>query len=173
MGNFESEESIENHLIAQLTQGESQWTLRDDIRTIDALWENVRHILVQHNKDLFDEHPMTDNEFAQVKDQLSFLSFYDAAKFLTGENGVVRVDIQRDDATLGTVRPVVFTRQDVAGGSSVYEIVHQIQFPRKEVMNHDRRGDVTLLINGLPMIPIELKNRAIRIWMLSIRSRST
>lgn len=48
---------------------------------------------------------------------------------------------------------------DIAGGSSVYEVVHQIEFPRKEQMNRDRRGDVTLLINGLPMIHIELKNR--------------
>ncbi|WP_278946905.1 type I restriction endonuclease [Megasphaera elsdenii] len=35
-----------------------------------------------------------------------------------------------------------------------------MEFDRQEKMNRDRRGDVTLLINGLPMIQIELKNRS-------------
>lgn len=79
---------------------------------------------------------------------------------MLGENGIARVSIQREDASLGTVQPVVFKRVDITGGSSVYEVVHQIEFERKEKMNRDRRGDVTLLINGLPMIHIELKNRS-------------
>lgn len=156
---FEPELNIEEHLIQQLTEKQSQWTLRDDIRTMEDLWENFRRILVLNNKELFDEHPLTDLEFLQIQDQLRFPTFYDAAKWLMGENGIARVSVQREDAELGTVYPVVFKRVDIAGGSSVYEVVHQIEFPRKEQMNRDRRGDVTLLINGLPMIHIELKNR--------------
>lgn len=157
---FESEASIEDKLIKQLVQGESQWTFRDDLHTFADLWQNFRHILVQHNKEIFADHPLTDNEFQQVQNQLRFPTFYDAAKWLMGENGIVRVSIQREDASLGTVYPVVFKRADIAGGSSVYEVVHQIDFPRREAMNRDRRGDVTLLINGMPMIQIELKNRS-------------
>lgn len=156
---FEPELNIEEHLIQQLTEKQSQWTLRDDIRTMEDLWENFRRILVLNNKELFDEHPLTDLEFLQIQDQLRFPIFYDAAKWLMGENGIARLRVQREDAALGTVYPVVFKRVDIAGGSSVYEVVHQIEFPRKEQMNRDRRGDVTLLINGLPMIHIELKNR--------------
>ncbi len=156
---FEPELNIEEHLIQQLTEKQSQWTLRDDIRTMEDLWENFRRILVLNNKELFDEHPLTDLEFLQIQDQLRFPTFYDAAKWLMGENGIARLRVQREDAALGTVYPVVFKRVDIAGGSSVYEVVHQIEFPRKEQMNRDRRGDVTLLINGLPMIHIELKNR--------------
>lgn len=157
---FESELSIENHLIQQLTEGQSQWTFRDDLRTMQDLWDNFRRILTINNKDLFDEHPLTNNEFLQIQNQLRFSSFYDAAKWLMGENGVATVSVQREDAELGTVHPVVFRRVDVAGGTSVYEVVHQIDFPRKEILNRDRRGDVTLLINGLPVIHIELKNRS-------------
>lgn len=159
MTSYEPELNIEEHLIQQLTEKQSQWTLRDDIRTIQDLWENFRRILVLNNKELFDEHPLTDLEFLQIQDQLRFPTFYDAAKWLMGENGIARLRVQREDAALGTVYPVVFKRVDIAGGSSVYEVVHQIEFPRKEQMNRDRRGDVTLLINGLPMIHIELKNR--------------
>ena len=160
MASFESELSIENQLIHQLTKEKSQWTLREDIHTFQDLWNNFRGILVRNNKELFDEHPLTDNEFLQVQNQLRFPTFYDGAKWMLGENGIARVSIQREDASLGTVQPVVFKRVDIAGGSSVYEVVHQIEFERKEHMNRDRRGDVTLLINGLPMIHIELKNRS-------------
>lgn len=160
MASFESELSIENQLIHQLTKEKSQWTLREDIHTFQDLWNNFRGILVRNNKELFDEHPLTDNEFLQVQNQLRFPTFYDGAKWMLGENGIARVSIQREDASLGTVQPVVFKRVDIAGGSSVYEVVHQIEFERKEKMNRDRRGDVTLLINGLPMIHIELKNRS-------------
>lgn len=160
MASFESELSIENQLIHQLTKEKSQWTLREDIHTFQDLWNNFRGILVRNNKELFDEHPLTDNEFLQVQNQLRFPTFYDGAKWMLGENGIARVTIQREDASLGTIHPVVFKRVDIAGGSSVYEVVHQIEFERKEKMNRDRRGDVTLLINGLPMIHIELKNRS-------------
>ncbi len=160
MASFESELSIENQLIHQLTKEKSQWTLREDIHTFQDIWNNFRGILVRNNKELFDEHPLTDNEFLQVQNQLRFPTFYDGAKWMLGENGIARVSIQREDASLGTVQPVVFKRVDIAGGSSVYEVVHQIEFERKEKMNRDRRGDVTLLINGLPMIHIELKNRS-------------
>lgn len=160
MASFESELSIENQLIHQLTKEKSQWTLREDIHTFQDLWNNFRGILVRNNKELFDEHPLTDNEFLQVQNQLRFPTFYDGAKWMLGENGIARVSIQREDASLGTVQLVVFKRVDIAGGSSVYEVVHQIEFERKEKMNRDRRGDVTLLINGLPMIHIELKNRS-------------
>lgn len=160
MASFESELNIENQLIHQLTKEKSQWTLREDIHTFQDLWNNFREILVRNNKELFDEHPLTDNEFLQVQNQLRFPTFYDGAKWMLGENGIARVSIQREDASLGTVQPVVFKRVDIAGGSSVYEVVHQIEFERKEKMNRDRRGDVTLLINGLPMIHIELKNRS-------------
>ena len=160
MTSFESEASIEEKLIHQLVEGESQWTFRGDIHTFDDLWNNFRKILIQNNKEIFDEHPLTDSEFQQVQNQLRFPSFYDAAQWLMGENGIVRVHIQREDAELGNVYPVVFVRANVAGGSSVYEVVHQINFDRQDTMNRDRRGDVTLLVNGLPLIQIELKNRS-------------
>ncbi len=160
MSDFESEKAIEKKLIAQLTEDESQWTLREDIHDVKDLWANFRRILVQNNKEIFDDHPLTDSEFKQVKAQLTFSSPYDAALWLQGENGIARVEITREDASLGKVRPVVFKREDIAGGSSVYEVVHQIKTKKLTKMDRDRRGDVTLLINGLPVIQIEVKNRS-------------
>lgn len=67
MTSFESEASIEEKLIRQLTEGKSQWTFRDDIRSFDDLWDNFRRILVQNNKEIFDAHPLTDNEFCRYR----------------------------------------------------------------------------------------------------------
>lgn len=67
MTSFESEASIEEKLIRQLTEGKSQWTFRDDIRSFDDLWDNFRRILVQNNKEIFDAHPLTDNEFYRYR----------------------------------------------------------------------------------------------------------
>lgn len=161
MINYEKEEVIEQKLIQQLTEGKSQWTLDENIHSVNDLWQNFRKILVNNNKEIFDRHPLTDTEFQQVKNQLQFPSFYDAALWLQGENGIARVQIVREDASLGTVRPVIFRRADIAGGSSVYQVVHQIRMKKQEKLNIDRRGDVTLLINGLPVIQIELKNRTV------------
>lgn len=51
--------------------------------------------------------------------------------------------------------------EHVAGGSSVYEVINQYQAFKDDngVNARDRRFDVTLLINGIPLIHIELKNK--------------
>lgn len=152
------ESTLEKRLIKQLTRGISQWTYRPDLKTEQDLWRNFRQKIEQNNVAVLDGHPLTDQEFRQIQNQLQFSSFYDAAKWLAGENGVAKVQVQREDATLGTVRLEVVRREDVAGGTSSYEVVNQIEMPKEYADYQNRRFDVSLLINGLPLIHIELKN---------------
>ena len=156
----ELESVIEQKLIEQLVYGESQWTYRDDLKTEEDLWANFRYILEQNNKDRLNGEPLSDSEFEQVKNQLQFSSFYKAGEWLVGENGKVQVHVQRDTERLHLV---VMNHEHIAGGSSVYEVINQYSAlkPKNdtEVVVRDRRFDVTLLINGLPMIHIELKNK--------------
>ena len=156
----ELESVIEQKLIEQLVYGESQWTYRDDLKTEEDLWANFRYILEQNNKDRLNGEPLSDSEFEQVKNQLQFPSFYKAGEWLVGENGKVQVHVQRDTERLHLV---VMNHEHIAGGSSVYEVINQYSAlkPKNdtEVVVRDRRFDVTLLINGLPMIHIELKNK--------------
>jgi len=156
---FEAESELEENLIKQLIHGKSQWTYREDLRTEDQLWENVKAKIENNNKDVLNEVPLTEQEFRQIKEQLQFVNFYEAAKWLAGENGIAKVQVQREDATLGTIRLKVLNRADVAGGISSYEIINQFHGNRGNPVDRERRFDVTLLINGLPMIHIELKNR--------------
>lgn len=154
------EAELENNLIQQLIHGESQWTYRDDLRTETDLWDNFREKLENNNKDVLNEVPLTEQEFHQIKNQLNFVNFYQAALWLAGENGIAKVQVQREDASLGTIRLRVLNRADIAGGMSSYEVINQFQSSKKSASDQNRRFDVTLLINGLPMIHIELKSRA-------------
>lgn len=102
---------------------------------------------------------MSDAEFEQVKNQLQFSSFYKAGEWLVGENGKVMVHVQRNTEKLHLV---VMNHEHIAGGSSVYEVINQYRALADDDTTtnvQDRRFDVTLMINGLPMIHIELKNK--------------
>ena len=156
----ELESMIEKKLIEQLIYGDSQWTYREDLKTEEDLWANFRYILEQNNKDRLDGEGLSDSEFEQVKNQLQFSSFYKAGEWLVGENGKVMVHVQRDTEKLHLV---VMNHEHIAGGSSVYEVINQYNALKSEDEDstdmRDRRFDVTLMINGLPMIHIELKNK--------------
>ena len=121
---------------------------------------NFRYILEQNNKDRLDGEGLSDSEFEQVKNQLQFSSFYKAGEWLVGENGKVMVHVQRDTEKLHLV---VMNHEHIAGGSSVYEVINQYKALKSDDWDstdvRDRRFDVTLMINGLPMIHIELKNK--------------
>lgn len=155
-----TEEQIEAQLIKQLSSGESQWTYRNDIKNDQSLWENFFEKLEQNNVRILDGHPLTNQEKLQIQNQLNFVNYYEAAIWIAGENGIAKVQVQREDASLGTIRLEVLWRDNVAGGKSSYEIVNQVARDKMDEMDPRRRLDVTLLINGLPMIQIELKNRS-------------
>lgn len=125
------ESELETRLIEQLTSGVSQWVYRPDLRTEEDLWNNFREKLEQNNKAILKGAPITDAELNQIKGRLNFATFFDAAKWLVGENGIARVTLQREDASLGTVHLDVLRRQDVAGGTSSYEVINQYQADKR------------------------------------------
>ncbi len=156
----ELESMIEKKLIEQLIYGDSQWIYRKDLKTEEDLWKNFRYILEQNNKERLNGQNLSDAEFEQVKNQLQFSSFYKAGEWLAGENGRVWVHVQRDTEKLHLV---VMNHEHIVGGSSVYEVMNQYSALKTDedsnVHARDRRFDVTLMINGLPLIHIELKNK--------------
>ena len=151
-----SEKEIEDQFIHILSEAENQWRYRADILTEAALWQNLRAHLNRINKAQLSGNEITDAEFERITVEFGRLTAtpFKAAQWLRGENGVAQISIERDDTQNITLE--FFRNKDVAGGISAYEVVHQI------VPNTERRtrGDVTLLINGLPIIHIELKNES-------------
>ncbi|UYP04013.1 HsdR family type I site-specific deoxyribonuclease [Bacillus subtilis] len=153
------EAEVERRLIEVLGEGYNQWNYRPDLKSEADLWENLRQKITQNNLSEIGEHPMTDKEFDSIKTELlsKTQTPFDAAKWLKGENGIARITIEREDVSLGSMSLVLYSNQDIGGGISTYEVVHQIAKQKSHVDGRDRRFDVTLLINGLPIVQIELK----------------
>lgn len=158
----EKESIMEEKLIEQLTRGVSQWTLRDDIRNEDDLWKNFREKLNNNNLAVLKGTPITDNEFLKIKAFINeqAITPYTAGVWLSGENGIAQIPLVRDDVTQGSIYLKALNNREIAGGDSSYEVIHQYHSDKQTELDENRRFDVTLLINGMPMIHIELKNRA-------------
>ena len=154
-----SENQIEKTFIDILTLQENQWTYRNDLKTEAALWENLRRHINRNNLAQLNGELLTDNEFIQVKNEFKRLTAtpFLASQWLRGENGIAQIAIEREDISKGNATLTLFSNKDIAGGISSYEVVNQI-VPESGDIFKNHRGDVTLLINGLPVIHIELKN---------------
>lgn len=153
----ESEEKFENSLISYLTQigGTKQWVYEPQIKDTEALWVNFKHILEQNNTIRLDQ-PLSEVEFAQVKNEISSLtSPYKAGQFLYGLKGTSQVEVDLDDGR--HVFLTVFDQDQVGAGNTKYQVVRQIKRPAVVSGKSSRRFDTTLLINGLPIIQIEEK----------------
>lgn len=165
-GHKQKEAEFERELIQALCTGEpgptksggyrkKLWKYEPDIKTTDQLWQNFADILYKNNQDKLD-HPLSVTEFDQVKRVINGLTTpYKAGQFLYGLNGISQVEIYLDDGR--HVFLTVFDQSQVGAGNTVYQVVNQIERPAIIPGKKDRRFDVTLLINGLPIIQIELK----------------
>lgn len=153
----QSELEFENEVIDYLTKigGVKQWEYKKDIKTTEQLWDNFKTILEQNNRARLDE-PLSVTEFNQVKKIITNIeSPYQAGQFLYGVNGVSEIEVDLDNGK--HVFLTVFDQAQVGGGNTVYQVVNQIKRPKVIDGKPNRRFDVTLLINGLPIIQIELK----------------
>lgn len=129
--------------------------------TENDLIKNWANILFNNNrhKDCLNEIPLTNSEMDQIMEQIINLgSPLKLNGFINGKS----VSITRDnpDDTLHFGKEVslkIYDRQEIAYGESRYQIVQQPQFSTKSPILNNRRGDLMLLINGMPVIHIELK----------------
>lgn len=153
----QSELRFEQEVVDYLTRigGVKQWEYKAEIKTTEQLWNNFKKILEQNNQARLDE-PLSATEFNQVKKIITDINTpYQAGQFLYGVNGVSEIEVDLDNGK--HVFLTVFDQAQVGGGNTVYQVVNQIQRPKVVDGKPNRRFDITLLINGLPIIQIELK----------------
>ncbi|MCK5354525.1 MAG: type I restriction endonuclease subunit R, partial [Methyloprofundus sp.] len=82
--------------------------------------------------------------------------------FINGKTVQFKRDNPDDPLHLGKeVSLKIYDRQEIAAGQSRYQIVQQPRFAKASKILNDRRGDVMLLINGMPLIHIELKRSGV------------
>ncbi len=133
-----SEQQIEQALITKLT--DLKYTYRPDIRDREALEQNFRAKFEALNK-----VTLTDAEFARLRDEIVTADVFTASKNLRTRNTFTRED--------GT--PLQYTLVNIKDWcKNDYEVINQL---RINTANSHHRYDVILLINGVPVVQIELK----------------
>lgn len=129
------------------------------------LIQNWAKILFENNRgiDRLNDYPLTDGEMAQVVEQVKTLRTpLKLNGFINGKTVTITRDNPEDTAHLGKeVSLKIYDRREIAAGQSRYQIAQQPKFPTASKMLNDRRGDLMLLINGMPVIHIELKRSGI------------
>ncbi len=137
-----TEQEIEQYLIEKLN--DLKYTYRPDIRDRAALEQNFR----QHFEALNRVH-LTDNEFPRLLEQMITPDVFAAARHLRERNS-----FERDDGT-----PLYYTLVNIKDWcKNSFEVVNQL---RINTDNSHHRYDVLLLINGIPVVQIELKTLAL------------
>ena len=143
MGVYESEAKLEEKLIDQLVK---QGYKKVQIDTVEDLERNFREQINEHNKFRLEEKPLSDKEFERLMIKISGKGVFQSAKELRQLQ-----DIQRDDGTIAYIE-LFHTREWC---QNIFQVTHQTTVEGK----YTNRYDVTLLINGLPLVQIELKRR--------------
>ena len=109
------------------------------------------------------DYPLTDGEMQQILEQIKNLRTpLKLNGFINGKSVSVIRDNPDDKLHFGKeVSLKIYDRREIAAGQSRYQIVQQPKFPTKSKILNDRRGDLMLLINGMPVIHIELKKSGV------------
>lgn len=161
---FRNEQDFENALIAMLaTVGWETAVLEqyDEKRLVqnwaDILFENNRCI------DRLNDFPLTEGEMGQILEQVQDLKTpLKLNGFINGGSVQIVRDHPQDTVHCGkTISLKIYDRKEIAAGQSRYQIARQPRFATSSAMLNDRRGDIVLLINGMPVIHIELKRSGV------------
>lgn len=161
---FKYESDFEETLINLLSN--KGWE-KDVIKypTESELLQNWANILFDNNRgiDRLNNYPLTEGEMQQVLEQINSLRTpIKLNEFINGKTVSIKRDNPDDLEHLGKeVSLKIYDRREIAAGQSRYQIVQQPVFPSKSKILNDRRGDLMLLINGMPVIHIELKKSGI------------
>ena len=138
---YQSEQELENKLVAQLAKQGFECVQITDTK---SLRENLKAQLSKLNG--FD---ISDTELKQIRNALAKGNVFDKAKILRD-----RLQINKDDGTTGYIR---FLVEDVK--QNYFQVTQQVTVEGR----YKNRYDVTILVNGLPMVQIELKRRGLEL----------
>ncbi len=134
--------------------------------TEDVLINNWANILFENNREIdrLNNQPLTDGEMKQILKKVSSLETpIKRNQFINGKFVSIKRDNPNDLIHFGQeISLKIYDRQEICAGQSRYQIVEQPQFKAKGIYP-SRRGDIMLLINGMPVFHIELKKTGERI----------
>lgn len=163
---FNKELDFEEALIKVLcTKGWESEIIKNP--TEEDLIKNWANILFENNRNInrLGDYPLTRTEMNQIIDQIINLRTpLQLNSFINGKTVAIKRDNPDDKLHYGKeVSLKIYDRDEIAAGQSRYQIVEQPILKTKSKLVNDRRGDLMLLINGMPVIHIELKRSGIPI----------
>src|SRR5690554_1189583 len=142
----QSEYQLENELISQLKQlGYATVTIKDERQLLSNLKTQV-----ERANGLA---PLSETEWKQVISFLNTGTVFERAKNLRD-----LFPVKFDD---GTSKHLFFLSDDPS--KNIYQVTNQITIDHRDYNGRTSRFDVTLLVNGLPLVQIELKKRGMEI----------
>lgn len=143
MSSYESEAKLEERLLNQLNKQGYEIV---KINNVHELEKNFRSQINKHNKIELNGKELSDKEFEKLLIKVSGKGVFQSAKDLRQKH-----NIQRDDGS--TVYIEFLNTKDWC--KNIFQVTHQTTVEGKYI----NRYDVTILINGLPLVQIELKKR--------------
>ena len=142
---YQSEAQLEKNLVSQLeNQGFSVVKIKDE----EELKNNFREQLFEYNKRKLNNEPFTDKEFERILRHVEGKSVFQSAKILRD-----KFILEREDGS--EVYIEFFNTKEYSKNR------FQVTAQTTVVGKYTNRYDVTILINGLPLIQIELKRRGL------------
>lgn len=164
MTTFKTEAQFEQAFIEVLShKGWEAEILKN--KTEADLLQNWANILFENNRqqDRLNDVPLTSGEMQQIIEQIKELKTpLKLNGLINGKTVAIKRDNPAHPERLGKeISLKIYDRQEIAAGQSRYQIVQQPKFERGSPLRNDRRGDVLLLINGMPVIHVELKRSGV------------
>ncbi|MGN1383150.1 MAG: DEAD/DEAH box helicase family protein [Eubacterium sp.] len=164
MDHFDKEADFEHALIAALQSygWEKQVIYHPTEKDLIQNWANI---LFENNRviDRLNDCPLIPEEMDELLEQIRELRTPLALNgFINGKTVAITRKNPKDSLHYGKeVSLKIYDRMEIAAGQSRYQIVEQPAFPRHDKVLQDRRGDLMLLINGMPVFHIELKRSGV------------
>ncbi|MEE3928236.1 HsdR family type I site-specific deoxyribonuclease [Mycoplasmopsis ciconiae] len=163
---FKNEREFQDKLIEKLTQrGWDKEVL--NYPTKEDLIQNWKNILYKNNRDIdrLGNYPLTNTEMDQIIRKINELKEpWKINQLINGKTISIKRDNPDDKLHYGKeVSLKIYDRNEIAGGKSTYQIAKEPRFYSADV-GRDKRGDLLLLINGMPLIHIELKKSGVPIY---------
>lgn len=144
---YESEKTLESNLINQLVGDGYEYV---EISNVDDLHANFRKQVNKHNSSRLNGHELSDKEFERLLVKIQGKGVYGSSKTLRSLQ-----DIVMDDGTVQYIE--LFNTKNNEWCKNEFQVTHQVTMIGK----YENRYDVSLLINGLPLVQIELKRRGV------------
>lgn len=161
---FNSEAEFEDAVVAALQRnGWGECLMRPTVQQLLANWARI---LFDTNRsiDRLGDVPLTDGEMAQVMDQINLLRTpLRLNEFINGRTVTIKREAPEALNVGKEVSLKIYDRREIAGGQSRYQIARQPRFAASNEILSPRRGDLMLLINGMPVIHLELKRAGVAV----------